>query len=183
MFSAPDASRSGRRSSASKRPSRRRSARRTRLRCRAAPQACICSASRPESVPGDEVVTSPYSFVASANCAIYEGATAGLCRHRLAHAEPLARSGRSRDHRAHAGSRRGRHLRLPVRAGASCGRFATPTALRSSRMRARRSERATRAHRSDRRARRQCSRSTRTSRSRPARGEWSRRTRRMSGVC
>ena len=24
---------------------------------------------------GDEVVTSPYSFVASANCAIYEGAT------------------------------------------------------------------------------------------------------------
>jgi dTDP-4-amino-4,6-dideoxygalactose transaminase len=25
--------------------------------------------------PGDEVVTSPYSFVASANCAIYEGAT------------------------------------------------------------------------------------------------------------
>jgi perosamine synthetase len=25
--------------------------------------------------PGDEAVTSPYSFVASANCAIYEGAT------------------------------------------------------------------------------------------------------------
>ena len=25
--------------------------------------------------PGDEVITSPFSFVASANCAIYEGAT------------------------------------------------------------------------------------------------------------
>ena len=41
----------------------------------AARRASICSASRRASAPGDEVVTSPYSFVASANCAIYEGAT------------------------------------------------------------------------------------------------------------
>ena len=36
--------------------------------------------------PGDEVVTSPYSFVASANCAIYEGAApvfADVDRHTL----------------------------------------------------------------------------------------------------
>ena len=32
---------------------------------------CIAAGVR----PGDEVITSPYSFVASANCAIYEGAT------------------------------------------------------------------------------------------------------------
>ena len=37
---------------------------------------------------GDEVVTSPFSFVASANAILYEHATAGLRRHRPGHAEP-----------------------------------------------------------------------------------------------
>ena len=36
---------------------------------------------------GDEVVTTPFSFVASANCLLYESAEPGLLRHRPAHAE------------------------------------------------------------------------------------------------
>ena len=50
-------------------------ARPTQPPSRAAPPACTFSAASPASRPGDEVITSPYSFVASANCAIYEGAT------------------------------------------------------------------------------------------------------------
>ena len=66
--------------------------------------------------PGDEVITSPFSFVASANCVLYEGATPGIRGCRPGDAEP--RPGR-RGGRAHApdqGDRRRRHLRLPVRA-------------------------------------------------------------------
>ena len=37
---------------------------------------------------GDEVVTSPFSFVASANAILYERATPVFVRHRPAHAEP-----------------------------------------------------------------------------------------------
>ena len=38
-------------------------------------RASTSSAASPGSAPGDEVITSPYSFAASANCFIYEGAT------------------------------------------------------------------------------------------------------------
>ena len=42
---------------------------------RAAPQGCTCSATSAGFGPGDEVITSPISFVASANCFIFEGAS------------------------------------------------------------------------------------------------------------
>ena len=43
-------------------------------RCRAAPPACTWRSAPPASRRGDEVITSPFSFVASANVMLYEGA-------------------------------------------------------------------------------------------------------------
>ena len=64
---------------------------------------------------GDEVVTSPFSFVASANCLLYEGAQAGLLRRRPGDAEPRPRGGRRGGRRAHRRDPAGPHLRLPGR--------------------------------------------------------------------
>ena len=65
---------------------------------------------------GDEVITSPYSFVASANCFIYEGATPVFADvdERTMNLDPAAVEAAIT--RADEGDRRGRHLRLSVRA-------------------------------------------------------------------
>ena len=66
--------------------------------------------------PGDEVITSPYSFAPSANCVIYEGATPVFADidPRTLNLDP-ARSGAAITPRD-TGHRRRRHLRLPLRA-------------------------------------------------------------------
>ena len=81
---------------------------------------------------GDEVVTSPFSFVASANAVLYERARAGVRRHRPGHAQPRPGSGgRCRD-RSHVSDPAGAHLRLP---GRSAGVRAARAADRRGRLR------------------------------------------------
>ena len=64
---------------------------------------------------GDEVVTSPFSFVASANAVALRARAAGVRRHRPGHAQPRPGGRRGRRHRAHEGAAAGAHLRLPGR--------------------------------------------------------------------
>ena len=79
---------------------------------------------------GDEVITSPYSFAASANCFIYEGGDPGVRGRRPADAEHGPGRRRGGDHAAHEGDRRRRHLRLSVRARSDPRDSPTGTASR-----------------------------------------------------
>ena len=137
----------------------------------------------PASRPGDEVITSPYSFVASANCFIYEGATPVFADIDRADAEPRSRP-RSRPR-----SPSGRRAIVAVDI------FGYPCELDELRAIAERHGLALiedacealgaeyKGGRSARRASTRSSRSIRTSRSRRARAGWSRRTTRRPGSC
>ena len=130
--------------------------------------------------PGDEVVTSPYSFVASANCAIYEGATPVFADidPRTLNLDPAAVEAAITD--------RTRAVVAVDIYGYPCeldelraicdahGHRADPGRVRGARrpLQGRAGRR--------RRDRPRSSPSTRTSRSRPARAGWSRRTRRAT---
>ena len=94
--------------------------------------------------PGDEVITSPYSFVASANCAIYEGATPIF-----ADIDPQTFNLDPAAVEAAITPRTKAIVAVDIfgypAESTSCSRSATSTASRSSRTRARRSARSTRA--------------------------------------
>ena len=120
---------------------------------------------------GDEVVTSPFSFVASRQRRPVRTRAAGLRRHRPGDAEPRPRGGRRRDHRTHAR----RCFRSTSSATPPTCRPSRRSARRSSRTRARRSAPCTRTgRRSAAAATRRSSASTPTSSSPPARAGWSR---------
>ena len=153
------------------RPSPRGSASRTRARSPPAPPALHLGLRAIGVEEGDEVVTSPFSFVASANSILYEGARPVFADidPRTLNLDPGGRRGR--DHRPHHRAAAGAHLRLPGRPARARG--ARPAdrrgRLRGARRRARRRRR-----RSAAAATRRRSASTPTSSSRPARAGCSR---------
>ena len=117
---APASSRSARACRRSSRPSPRASAR-AHASAVSSGTAGLHLALRAVGVAdGDEVVTSPFSFVASANAVVYERARPVFADIDPVHAQPRPGGRGGRGHRAHDRAAAGPHLRLPGRpAGAS----------------------------------------------------------------
>ena len=136
-------SRSARACRSSSRPSRRASARRYASAVSSGTAGLHLALRAVGVEDGDEVITSPFSFVASANAVAVRARAAGVRRHRPGDAQPRPAGRRGRRHRAHAAL-------LPVHI------FGYPAdmpaferrrrAWRSSRTPARRSARARRRH-------------------------------------
>ena len=120
---------------------------------------------------GDEVVTTPFSFVASANCLLYEDATPVFCDIDPRHAEHRSASGRGGLRAAHGRAAAGPHVRLPGRHGGARGARRRSAGSASWRTPARRSGAVDAAGRQGRRARQPggVRASMRTSSSPPAR--------------
>ena len=118
---------------------------------------------------GDEVITTPFSFVASANCLLYERADPALRRHRGGQPGPRPGPGRRRRRSRTKGILPVHVFGRPCRIEPIASLADAPRLARSSRTPARRSDRDRRATARARTASPRSLPSTRTSRSRPAR--------------
>ena len=85
---------------------------------------------------GDEVITSPFTFIATGEMIALAGREAGLRRHRRAHLQHRSGLLEARDHAAHQGDHAGVAVRAVRRHGRASMRSRASTACRSSKTRA-----------------------------------------------